>query len=92
MVFVKSNFWDVVKAFSISEKTYRRIRVNFFWAFLYNSLGIPLAAGVLYPLLRVGLPPSAAAAAMVLSSVSVVLSSLALRLYRPPKAPASTAQ
>jgi len=87
VVLMRSNLWDVVKAISISRKTYWRIRINFLWAFLYNTIGIPIAAGILYPALRIGLPPALAAAAMALSSVSVVLSALHLRLYRPPRAP-----
>ena len=63
----------------------RRIRINFIWAFGYNLVGIPFAAGVLYPVLLIQLPPMFAGAAMALSSVSVVCSSLLLHLYRPPK-------
>ena len=85
VVLMRSDLWGVVKAISISKKTYWRIRINFLWAFLYNSIGIPIAAGVLYPFLRIGLPPALAAAAMALSSVSVVLSALHLRMYRPPE-------
>ena len=62
-----------------------RIRLNFFWAIFYNIVGIPLAAGVLYPGLHIQFPPMFAGAAMALSSVSVVCSSLLLRLYQPPK-------
>jgi Cu+-exporting ATPase len=63
----------------LSKKTVRVIRQNFFWAFLYNVLAIPVAAGVLYPLWGLLLSPTIAAAAMSLSSISVVLSSLRLR-------------
>merc|ERR1711964_83511 len=85
VVLMRSNLWDVVKAISISRKTYNRIRINFLWAFLYNTIGIPIAAGVLYPVIRPAtLPPAAAGLAMALSSVSVVLSSLALKLYKEP--------
>lgn len=63
----------------------RRIRLNFFWAFAYNVVGIPLAAGVLYPFILIQFPPMFAGAAMALSSVSVVCSSLLLRLYQPPR-------
>ena len=61
------------------------VRINFVWAFIYNVVGIPLAAGVLYPGLHIQFPPMFAGAAMALSSVSVVCSSLLLRLYQPPK-------
>lgn len=58
--------------------------MNLVWSLLYNCLSIPVAAGVFFPLIRTRLPPTVAALAMALSSVSVVFSSLALRLYRPP--------
>ena len=60
-------------------------QLNFIWSLLYNCLSIPLAAGVFYPILHTRLPPTVAALAMALSSLSVVASSLALHLYRPPK-------
>merc|ERR1712000_237369 len=86
MVLMRSNLCDVVIALDLARRTFNRIRWNFFWAFLYNTLGIPIAAGVLYPAIRPGtLPPAAAGLAMAMSSVSVVLSSLALKLYKPPQ-------
>ena len=63
----------------------RRIRINFCWAFVYNVVGIPLAGGILYPFLLIQFPPMFAGAAMTLSSVCVVCSSLLLRLYQPPR-------
>merc|ERR1712232_345054 len=62
----------------------RRIQLNFLWALGFNCLGIPVAAGAFFPLLRVALPPEVAGLAMALSSVCVVSSSLMLRRYRPP--------
>ena len=85
MVLMKSDLRHVVTAFDLSRKTYNRIRINFLWAFLYNSVGIPLAAGVLYAAIRpVMVPPAVAGLAMALSSVSVIGSSLLLKLYKPP--------
>jgi len=84
IVLMKNNLGDIVTALSICHRTFWRIRLNFFFAFAYNSIAIPIAAGVLYPIWKIGLPPALAAAAMALSSVSVVSSSLALRWFTPP--------
>jgi len=65
----------------LSRQTMRVIRQNLVWAFLYNAIGVPLAAGILYPLFGVVLSPAYAGAAMALSSVSVVINSLRLRMY-----------
>ena len=73
----------VATAMQLSRRTMRTIRQNLFWAFIYNLLGIPVAAGVLYPVFGVSLNPAFAAAAMALSSVSVVCNSLRLRRFRP---------
>lgn len=85
IVLVKSDLRDVVVAIDLSKRVFRRIQLNFLWAFAYNIIGIPIAAGVFYPLMHVHLPPEVAGLAMALSSVSVILSSLALRWYTPPK-------
>lgn len=77
---------DLLTALDLSKVALRRIKLNYFWALAYNTIGIPIAAGAFYPLLQVALPPELAGAAMALSSVSVVLSSLALNLYSPPAA------
>jgi P-type Cu+ transporter len=76
---------EVVTALDLSRVLFRRIQLNLVFSLIYNCLGIPVAAGVFYPIVQVKLPPTLAAVAMALSSLSVVLSSLALRLYRPPK-------
>jgi Cu+-exporting ATPase len=64
----------------LSAATMRNIRQNLFFAFFYNALGVPIAAGVLYPVLGILLSPIVAAAAMALSSVSVIANALRLRV------------
>jgi Cu+-exporting ATPase len=71
VVLVRSNLLDVVAALDISRVTFQRIRLNLFFSLAYNALGIPVAAGALYPLIRVRLPPEVAALAMALSSVGL---------------------
>ncbi|KAL8138915.1 hypothetical protein V2J09_004916 [Rumex salicifolius] len=85
IVLVKSNLEDVITAIDLSRKTLFRIRLNYFWALGYNVLGIPIAAGVLFPSTGFRLPPWVAGAAMAASSVSVVCSSLLLKNYKRPK-------
>lgn len=73
----------VAEAVRLSGATLRNIRQNLFFAFFYSSLGIPIAAGVLYPVIHTLLNPAIAAAAMAFSSVSVVMNALRLRRYEP---------
>ena len=80
---ISGDLRGVATAMQLSRRTMRTIRQNLFWAFIYNLLGIPVAAGVLYPLFGVSLNPALAAGAMALSSVSVVCNSLVLRRFRP---------
>jgi len=82
IVLVKSDLKDVVKAMKLSKFTLKKIKQNLFWAFIYNILGIPIAAGVLYPVFGFLLNPVIAAAAMAFSSVSVVSNSLLMRRYK----------
>jgi Cu+-exporting ATPase len=76
---VKGDLSGIVRARKLSQATMRNIRQNLFFAFVYNSLGVPIAAGVLYPFFGVLLSPILAAAAMSFSSVSVITNSLRLR-------------
>ena len=76
---VKGDLRGIVRARRLSRATIGNIRQNLFWAFVYNALGIPIAAGVLYPLLGWLLSPMIAAAAMSLSSVTVITNALRLR-------------
>jgi Cu+-exporting ATPase len=73
----------IVTAIALSKRTMRTIKQNFFWAFVYNSVLIPVAAGLLYPFAGILLSPVLAGAAMAGSSVSVVTNSLRLRRFRP---------
>jgi Cu+-exporting ATPase len=82
---IKGDLRGVVTAISLSKATIRTVKQNLFWAFIYNVLGIPIAAGLLYPLTGWLLSPIIASAAMSLSSVSVVANSLRLRSFRAPK-------
>ena len=76
---ISGSLAGVVTAISLSRATMRNIRQNLFFAFLYNSVGVPIAAGVLYPAFGLLLSPMIAAAAMSLSSVSVIGNALRLR-------------
>ncbi|HZY31956.1 MAG TPA: HAD-IC family P-type ATPase, partial [Candidatus Methylomirabilis sp.] len=80
---IRGDLRGVVTAIELSKRTLRTIKQNLFWAFIYNVLGIPIAAGVLYPFVGMLLDPMVASAAMALSSVSVVTNSLRLRRFRP---------
>lgn len=83
VVLVKSELTDVVVAMQLSRSVLRNIKENLFWAFIYNTIGIPIAAGVFFSLLGWTLSPMLAAAAMSFSSVSVVSNALRLRRFKP---------
>ncbi|MCM1082852.1 MAG: heavy metal translocating P-type ATPase [Clostridium sp.] len=85
IVLMKSSLTDVVTAIELSRKTLKNIHENLFWAFFYNVIGIPLAAGVWYPLFGWKLNPMFGAAAMSLSSFCVVTNALRLNLFKPSK-------
>ena len=83
IVLIKNDLMDAVGAMELSKATIRNIKQNLFWAFFYNSLGIPIAAGVLYPAFGIKLTPMIGAAAMSMSSFFVVTNALRLRKFRP---------
>ena len=76
---LKGDLMGIVKARRLSQATMRNIRQNLFFAFVYNAAGVPIAAGVLYPIFGILLSPIIAATAMALSSVSVIGNALRLR-------------
>src|SRR5213592_2532808 len=80
---IRGDLRGVVTAIQLSRRTMGTIKLNLFWAFVYNVIGIPVAAGALYPWLHVLLSPVFASAAMAWSSLSVVLNSLTLRRFKP---------
>ncbi|XP_074583104.1 cation-transporting ATPase HMA5-like [Curcuma longa] len=84
-VLVRNSLEDVITAIDLSRKTFARIRWNYFFAMAYNVIAIPVAAGILFPLTGLRMPPWLAGACMAFSSVSVVCSSLLLRRYRKPR-------
>lgn len=83
IVLVKDDLRDVVTAIELSNYAMHKIRQNLFWAFIYNALGIPIAAGILYPFTGFLLNPVIAGAAMAFSSVSVVTNSLLMKRFKP---------
>ena len=83
IVLIRSDLMDAVTAVQLSKATIRNIKQNLFWAFIYNTIGIPLAAGVFYSILGWKLNPMFAGGAMSLSSVSVVSNALRLKFFKP---------
>ncbi|KAL4075879.1 heavy metal translocatin [Scleroderma citrinum] len=84
-ILLSSNLTSLLTLADLSRKVLNRVKVNFMWAFMYNLIAVPIAAGVLYPAGHIRLAPAWASLAMALSSVSVVASSLLLKLYRQPQ-------
>ena len=82
IVLMKDDLMDVVKSIKLSKMTMSKIKQNMFWALFYNTLGIPVAAGLLYPFTGWLLNPMIAGAAMAMSSVSVVSNSLLLKMKK----------
>lgn len=92
LVLMKSNPMDIFTAIQLSKSVLQNIRQNLFWAFFYNIIGIPLAAGVFYALDGLKLNPMIAAAAMSMSSVTVVLNALRLKSFKPAKISTAVAE
>ena len=86
IVIINDNLNSIIDALRLTSMSFKRIKINFFWAFIYNIILIPIAMGILYPIIGFRLSPSLAALAMALSSISVVMSSLMIKLYKPFKA------
>jgi Cu+-exporting ATPase len=82
IVLVKNNLLDVERAIKLGRRTLLKIKENFFWAFIYNIIGIPIAAGFFYPNFGIWLKPEWAGLAMALSSISVVTNSLLLKTFK----------
>ncbi|MFN3967093.1 MAG: HAD-IC family P-type ATPase, partial [Endomicrobiia bacterium] len=85
IILVKNDLRDIVTAIQLSKYTMRKIKENLFWAFIYNTVGIPIAMGVIYPFTGVLLSPVIAGAAMAFSSVSVVFNTLLMKGFKPKK-------
>jgi Cu2+-exporting ATPase len=82
IVLMRDRLGDILESIRLSRVTFNKIRQNLFWAFAYNTLGIPVAAGLLLPTLGIALSPATAGAFMAFSSLSVVTNALLLRRYR----------
>lgn len=83
VILIKDDIRDVVSAIEVAKATLRKVKQNLFWAFVYNTLGIPIGAGLLYPLTKQIISPEIAAAFMAISSVSVTLNTLLLKNFKP---------
>ena len=83
VILIKDDLRDVVVALEAAKATMRKVKQNLFWAFFYNTLGIPIGAGLLYPVIRLVVSPELAGALMAVSSVSVTLNTLLLKRFAP---------
>ncbi|RHZ69500.1 hypothetical protein Glove_283g19 [Diversispora epigaea] len=85
IILTRSTLTSLIALIYLAKAIIWRIRLNFMWAYIYNTLSIPIAAGIFFPLFKYGLRPELASLAMVISSVSVILSSLHLKKFKEPK-------
>ena len=83
VILIKDDLRDVVVAIQVAKVTMRKVKENLFWAFIYNTLGIPIAAGLFYPFFRLVISPELAGFMMALSSLTVTLNTLRLRGFVP---------
>ncbi len=92
VILIKDDIRDVVVALEVAKATMRKVKQNLFWAFVYNTLGIPLGAGLFYPFAALVISPELAGLFMAISSVSVTLNTLLLKRFRPSAWPGDKAQ
>jgi len=83
VILIKDDIRDVVVALEVAKATMRKVKQNLFWAFFYNTLGIPLGAGLFYPLASLVISPELAGLMMAVSSISVTLNTLLLKGFKP---------
>ena len=83
VILIKDDIRDVVVALEVAKATMRKVKQNLFWAFIYNTLGIPIAAGLLYPFISLVISPEIAGLLMAVSSITVTLNTLLLKGFRP---------
>lgn len=83
IILIKDDIRDVVVALEVAKATMRKVKQNLFWAFVYNTLGIPLGAGLFYPFVSLVISPEIAGLMMAVSSISVTLNTLLLKGYKP---------
>src|SRR5574338_327870 len=83
VILIKDDIRDVVVALEVARATMNKVKQNLFWAFIYNTLGIPIAAGLLYPFISVVISPEIAGLMMAVSSVTVTLNTLLLKGFKP---------
>jgi Cu+-exporting ATPase len=83
VILIKDDIRDVVVALEVARATMRKVKQNLFWAFVYNSLGIPLGAGLFYPFISLVISPELAGLMMAVSSITVTLNTLLLKGFKP---------